>query len=62
MLQYVYIVYKAKFYQSALMQINYYIQSGVFSTILAKDLLVSNEMFNFAPPKMVFFSGRESSV
>lgn len=36
MLQYVYIVYKAKFYQSALMQINYYIQSGVFSTILAK--------------------------
>lgn len=36
MLQYVYIVYNAKFYQSTLMQINYYIQFGVFSTILAK--------------------------
>ena len=36
MLQYVYIVYKAKIYQLTLMQINYYIQFGVFSTILAK--------------------------
>lgn len=36
MLQYVYIVYKAKIYQLALMQINYYIQFGVFSTIKAK--------------------------
>jgi len=36
MLQYVYIVYKAKIYQLTLMQINYYIQFDVFSTILAK--------------------------
>ena len=36
MLQYVFIVCKANFYQSTLTQINYYIQFGVFSTILAK--------------------------
>jgi hypothetical protein len=33
-----------------------------FQQLGLKDLFVSNEMFNFAPPKMVFFSGRESSV
>ena len=37
MLQYVYIVYKAKIYQLTLMQINYYIQFGVFSTIRAES-------------------------
>lgn len=36
MLQYVYIVYKTKIYHSTLIQINYYIQFGVFSTIKAK--------------------------
>ena len=36
MLQYVFIVCKAKFYQLTLIQIYYYIQFGVFSTILAK--------------------------
>ena len=36
MLQYVFIVYKAKFYQLTLIQIYYYIQFGVFSTIRAK--------------------------
>ena len=36
MLLYVFIANKVKFYQSRLMQINYYIQFSVFSTILAK--------------------------
>ena len=42
MLLYIYIAIKANFYQSTLIQINYYIQFGA--------------------PKMVFFSGGESSV
>lgn len=36
MLLYIYIAIKANFYQSTLIQINYYIQFGAFSTILAK--------------------------
>ena len=36
MLLYVFIANKVKFYQSTLMQINYYVLLSVFSTILAK--------------------------
>jgi hypothetical protein len=33
-----------------------------FQQLRLKDLFVSNEMFTFAQPKMVFFSRRKSSV